>query len=100
MISDLGLHIWKVPKQNVYDKHVYAEKLREVGFDARVQSVFDDTLVPFSKFTIQKLSDPEFARKINFLIAGMLWMPAEIVLKNPMGLMQLDYVLAIADKPA
>jgi ubiquinone/menaquinone biosynthesis C-methylase UbiE len=99
-ISDLGLHIWKVPKRNVYDKHVYAEKLREVGFDARVQSVFDDTLVPFSKFTIQKLSDPEFARKINFLVAGMLWTPAEIVLKNPMGLMQLDYVLAVADKPA
>lgn len=99
-ISDLGLHMWKIPKQNVYDKHVYAEKLREVGFDARVESVFDDTLVPFSKFTLQKLSDPEFARKINFLIAGMLWMPAEIVLKNPMGLMQLDYVLAIADKPA
>jgi SAM-dependent methyltransferase len=99
-ISDLGLHIWKIPKQNVYDKRVYAEKLREVGFDARVESVFDDTLVPFSKFTIQKLSDPEFGRKINFLVAGMLWMPAEIVLKNPMGLMQLDYVLAVADKPA
>jgi len=99
-ISDLGLHMWKIPKQNVYDKHMYAEKLREVGFNARVESVFDDTLVPFSKFTIQKLSDPEFARKLNFLIAGMLWMPAEIVLKNPMGLMQLDYVLAVADKPA
>ena len=99
-ISDLGLHMWKIPKQNVYDKHVYAEKLREVGFEAHVQSVFDDTLVPFSKFTIQKLSDPEFARKINFLVAGMLWMPAEIVLKNPLGLMQLDYVLAVADKPA
>jgi ubiquinone/menaquinone biosynthesis C-methylase UbiE len=100
MISDLGLHLWKVPKQNVYDKHVYAEKLREVGFEARVQSVHDDTLVPFAKFTIAKLNDPEFYRKINFFIAGMLWMPAEIVLKNPLGLMQLDYVLAVADKPA
>ena len=100
LISDLGLHFWKVPKENIYDKHVYSAKLREVGFDANVQSVHDDTLVPFAKFTIEKLSDREFARKINFLIAGMLWMPAEIVLKNPLGLMQLDYVLAIADKPA
>jgi hypothetical protein len=25
--------------------------------------------------------------------------PAEIVLKNPLGLMKLDYVLAVADRP-
>lgn len=98
-LSDFGLYLWKVCRENVYDRHVYSEKLQQAGFTARVESVYDDTLVPFSKYTIAKLSDPEFARKINFLVAGMLWMPAEIVLKNPLGLMKLDYVLAVGDKP-
>lgn len=99
-ISNIGLHFWKICPENVYDKHVYENKLREAGFTARVESVFEDTLVPFSKFTIEKLSDKEFARKINFIVAGMLWMPAEIVLKNPLGLLKMDYVLSVSDKPA
>jgi len=99
-ISNIGLHFWKICPENVYDKHVYESKLRAAGFTARVESVFDDTLVPFSKYTIAKLSDKEFARKINFIIAGMLWMPAEIVLKNPLGLLKMDYVLSVSDKPA
>jgi erythromycin 3''-O-methyltransferase len=98
-LSSIGLHIWKVCRENVYDRHEYRAKLQEAGFSARVDSVFDDTLVPFSKYTIAKLSDPAFARKINFLVSTMLWVPAEIVLKNPLGLMKLDYVLAVADKP-
>jgi erythromycin 3''-O-methyltransferase len=99
-LSDWGLHLWKVCPDNVYGKEVYEAKLREVGFNATVQSVYEDTLVPFSKFTVAKLSDPEYARKINFLVQVLLWTPAEIVLKNPLGLMKLDYALAIADKPA
>ena len=99
-LSNIGLYLWKTCPENVYDRHVYAQKLREAGFSARVDSVYEDTLVPFSKYTIEKLSDPEVARKLNFLIAGMLWVPAEIVLKNPLGLLKLDYVLGVADKPA
>jgi ubiquinone/menaquinone biosynthesis C-methylase UbiE len=98
-LSSIGLYVWKICAENVYDRHVYEDKLREAGFKARVESVYDDTLVPFSKFTIAKLSDPAFARKMNYLVAAMLWIPAEIVLKNPLGLMKLDYVLAVADKP-
>jgi erythromycin 3''-O-methyltransferase len=98
-LSNIGLYLWKTCPENVYDRHTYAAKLQEAGFAARVESVYDDTLVPFSKYTIEKLSDREFARKINFFIAGMLWVPAEIVLKNPLGLLKLDYVLAVADKP-
>ena len=29
----------------------------------------------------------------------MLWIPARIILDNPMGLVKLDYVLGVADKP-
>jgi erythromycin 3''-O-methyltransferase len=100
LLSQAGLHLWKVCTENVYGKEEYAAKLRAAGFVADVQSVFDDTLVPFSKLTVAKLSDPAFARKINVLIQALLWTPAEIVLKNPLNLMKLDYVLAIADKPA
>ena len=98
-LSDFGLRLWNVCQENVYGIDVYEEKLREVGFNAKVTSVFEDTLVPFSKFTIAKLSDREFARKINFTVQVLLWTPAEIVLKNPLGLMKLDYALAVADKP-
>jgi erythromycin 3''-O-methyltransferase len=98
-LSTLGLYLWKICPENVYDRHVYTAKLQEAGFSARVESVHDDTLVPFARYTIAKLSDREFARKMNFLIASMLWVPAEIVLKNPMGLMKIDYALAVADKP-
>jgi hypothetical protein len=100
MISHLGLHFWKTCPQNVYDRHVYEDKLREAGFRAQVESVYEDTLVPFSRYTVAKLNDPEFARKINYVIAGMLWIPAQIVLENPLGLLKLDYVLGVADKPA
>jgi erythromycin 3''-O-methyltransferase len=99
MISNLGLYFWKTCPENVYDRAAYEGKLRTAGFAAQVVSVYNDTLVPFSKYTIAKLSDPVFARKINFLIAGMLWVPAEIVTKNPLGLLKLDYVLGVADKP-
>jgi ubiquinone/menaquinone biosynthesis C-methylase UbiE len=100
MLSHIGLHLWKICSENVYDKDMYAAKLREVGFNADVQSVFDDTLVPFSKLTVEKLSDPKLARNMNLVVQALLWTPAEIVLKNPLGMMKLDYVLAIADKPA
>jgi ubiquinone/menaquinone biosynthesis C-methylase UbiE len=98
MFSHLGLYFWKTCPENVYDRTVYEAKLREAGFSAKVESVYDQTLVPFSKFTLAKLNDPEFYRSLNFLIAGMLWVPAEIVVNNPMGLLKLDYVLGVADK--
>ena len=100
MVSHLGLHLGKICDDNVHDKHVYAQRLRDVGFSPQVDSVYDETLVPFSKYTMAKLSDPAFARRMNILVAAMLWGPAEIVVKNPWGLLQLDYIRAVADKPA
>ena len=100
MLSHLGLHLGKICSDNVHDKHIYAQRLSEVGFSAQVESVYEDTLVPFSKYTIAKLSDPAVVRRMNLLVASLLWGPAEIVTKNPWGLLQLDYVRAIADKPA
>jgi erythromycin 3''-O-methyltransferase len=100
LLSHLGLHLGKVSSDNVHDKHVYATRLRDVGFTAQVDSIYDETLVPFSKYTMAKLSDPKVARRMNLLVALLLWGPAEIVVKNPWGLLQLDYIRAVADKPA
>jgi len=100
MLSHLGLHLGKVCDDNVHDRFVYADRLRAAGFSAQVDSVYDETLVPFSKYTMAKLSDPAFARRMNMLVATLLWGPAEIVVKNPWGLLQLDYIRSIADKPA
>jgi ubiquinone/menaquinone biosynthesis C-methylase UbiE len=99
MLSHLGLHLGKVCRENVQDRHTYAAKLSEIGFRPQVESIYDETLVPFSKYTIAKLSDPVHLRKMNMLVATLLWGPAEIVLTNPWGLLQMDYVRAIADKP-
>ena len=100
MLSHLGLHLGKVCSDNVHDRLVYADRLRDAGFSAQVDSLYDETLVPFSKYTMAKLSDPAFLRRMNLLVATMLWGPAEIVAKNPWGLLQLDYIRAVADKPA
>jgi erythromycin 3''-O-methyltransferase len=99
LISHLGLHLWKTCAENVYDRSVYEEKLRAAGFSARVDSVFDQTLVPFARYTIEQLEKPEYVKKISYIMASMLWIPARIILDNPMGLVKLDYVLGVADKP-
>jgi SAM-dependent methyltransferase len=99
MISSLGLHFWKTCSENVYTRAVYESKLRDVGFDARVDSIRDESLVPFSRYTLTELSKPEVASRINPFVAGMLWLPAEATLDNPRGLLRLDYVLAVADRP-
>lgn len=100
MLSHLGLHLGKVCDDNVHDRFVYADRLREAGFSAQVDCIYDETLVPFSKYTMAKLSDPAFARRMNMMVATLLWGPAEIVVKNPWGLLQLDYIRAVAEKPA
>lgn len=100
MISHASLHLGKVCSENVHDRHFYAEKLREAGFSAQVDRIYDETMVPFSKHIYAKLSDRKIARRMNLLVATMLWGSAEAVLTNSWGLMEMDYVRAIADKPA
>jgi ubiquinone/menaquinone biosynthesis C-methylase UbiE len=99
VMSSMGLHFWKTCSENVYTREVYESKLRAVGFTARVESIRDDSLVPFSRYTVAELAKPEVASRMNPVVAAMLHLPAEAVLHNPLGLLTLDYVLAIADKP-
>ena len=99
MLSSAGLYLWKTCKENIYGREVYEEKLRAAGFKARVESIRDQTLEPFARYTLAELAKPERVAKMNYAVAGMLAAPAEAILDNPYGLMKLDYVLAVADKP-
>ena len=69
--------------------HSYSRQCRAIHEAGRLKHLIPST---------RSLSDREFARKINFTVQVLLWTPAEIVLKNPLGLMKLDYALAVADK--
>ena len=100
MMSSIGLHFWKTSPENVYPREVYEDKLRGKGFNARVESVFEHTLVPFARYTVAELAKPDVAKRFNATVAGLLQIPSEVVLGNPHGLLNLDYVLAVADKPA
>ena len=83
LLSAMGLHFWKTCSENVYTPETYQTKLHDVGFDARVESIRDDSLVPFSRYTLTELAKPEVASRINSVVAAMLWLPAEAVLDNP-----------------
>jgi ubiquinone/menaquinone biosynthesis C-methylase UbiE len=101
MISSIGLHLWQTCAENLYSRHVYADKLRIAGFDdARVETIFEHTMVPFARYTLAELSKPEASRRINPAVAAMMSFPARVMLDNPLGLLNLDYVLAVANKPS
>jgi hypothetical protein len=36
---------------------------------------------------------------MNYGVAGMIAAPAEVILDNSWGLMEIDYILAVANKP-
>jgi ubiquinone/menaquinone biosynthesis C-methylase UbiE len=98
-VSSMGLHLWQTCEENVYPREVYEQKLRAVGFNAKVDSVFEDTLVPFAHYMLAGLDKPVNGRKINSVVSTMLSMPAKAILDKNSGLMTIDYVLAVADKP-
>jgi ubiquinone/menaquinone biosynthesis C-methylase UbiE len=99
-ISSIGLHLWQTSSANVYSRQVYEDKLRGVGFEAKVETIYEDTLVPFARFVLAEIDKPENSHKVSRTVAPMIAMPARAMLDNPLGLVSLDYVLAIADKPS
>ena len=100
LIGAICCHFWQVCKANVYDRDEYAERLRAIGYaDVRVESIFEDTLVPFSYYTLTEFMKPEVFRSLNWSVAMMLGMPAWAILDKRWPVVTPDYVLAIADKP-
>jgi hypothetical protein len=100
ILGAIGFDFWQITSKNMYDRNVYAEKLRAAGFGAvDVKTVYEDTMLPFSRYSLRQLAKPEVLRQLNPAVASMIWVPANSMVKNPWGLVELDYILAIADKP-
>lgn len=100
IISAIGFHFWQISAKNLYDRDEYANKLRHLGFGAvDVSSVYDLTMLPFARYSLAELEKPEVLQKLNPAIATMIWLPSRSMLNQAWGMVKMDYILAIADKP-
>ncbi|HKU38696.1 MAG TPA: class I SAM-dependent methyltransferase [Polyangiales bacterium] len=101
VVSAVGFHFWQICSENLYSREIYADKLRALGFTGvAVQTVYDDTLLPFARYSLAELEKPEVLKKLNPAIATMIWLPSRSMLDASWGLVELDYILAVAEKPA
>jgi ubiquinone/menaquinone biosynthesis C-methylase UbiE len=99
-LNTVCMHFWQICRANLYDRNDYARRLRAHGFDPiEVETIYDDTLVPFSRYSLAELAKPEVARRINWSVAAMVALPAWSILENPWRLMRFDYILAVGEKP-
>lgn len=98
--SDIGFHFWQIAAENLYDRAVYRDKLAAIGFEpVAVRSVYEDTMLPFARYSLEQLAKPEVQRKLNPAVAAMIELPSRSMADNPWGLVAMDYILAVADKP-
>jgi len=101
VVSSICFHFWQVCKANVCDRNQYVQRLSARGFEnVRVETIYEDTLVPFSRYSITQLEKPEVAKRLNYSVALMLWLPAWSILDPRWRMFTPDYVLATADKKA
>jgi SAM-dependent methyltransferase len=100
LVSAVCFHFWQVCKANLCDRNQYIDRLRARGFgNITVDTIYEDTLVPFSRYSITELEKPEVARSISWSVAMMLALPAWSILDESWRVVTPDYVLAVADKP-
>ncbi|MET0386185.1 MAG: class I SAM-dependent methyltransferase [Polyangiales bacterium] len=100
LVSDVGFHFWQICDENLYDRKVYGEKLAAIGFSqVKVDSIYEETMLAFSRYTLSELQKPSVQAKLNPAVASMIELPARSMVENPWGLVALDYVLAVAHKP-
>jgi cyclopropane fatty-acyl-phospholipid synthase-like methyltransferase len=100
MISAIGFHFWQICDENLYSRDIYADKLSSIGFSGvDVQTVYDQTMLPFAHYSLAELEKPEVLQKLNPAVATMIWLPSRSMLNQSWGLVKLDYILAVADKP-
>jgi len=98
-VSDIGFHFWQICPENLYARDEYANKLRAIGFNGvNVDTIYEDTMLPFARYSLAELAKPEVARKLNPAVATMIELPSRSMLENPWGLVAMDYILAVADK--
>jgi ubiquinone/menaquinone biosynthesis C-methylase UbiE len=93
----LGRSFWQIPRANMYPAGAYRAKLEAAGFrDARVVSIRDQVYRPFACHARRRLADRDFAGRLDPLVR-MLW---RVSVASDAAWDRLDYVLAVAGKPA
>lgn len=88
--------VWGVPWRNLYPRHVYAERLRETGFeDVVVTTIRGHVFAPFSRYLARRLREPGALSRFDPIFAAY-WQAIAAT-----GAFQgWDYVIARARKPA
>lgn len=100
VLSAIGFHFWQISSENLYDRNQYADKLRNAGFGAvDVQSIYEDTMLPFARYSMAEMEKPDVLARLNPSVATMIAMTSLSILDNRLGVMELDYIVAVADKP-
>ncbi len=97
----MGRAFWQICKENVYDHEVYREKMISAGFkNVEVTSIREHVMEPFSRYILERMSEPEMIRRIHPPLRRMFMDLARATLEQPADFAGLDYVLAIGDKPS
>jgi cyclopropane fatty-acyl-phospholipid synthase-like methyltransferase len=99
-MTSVCYHFWQVCRANVCDRDEYARRMAAIGFEqVKVESIYEDTMVPFSRYCLDELAKPEVARALNASVAWMIALPAWSILNDKSPFLTPDYVLAVAQKP-
>lgn len=100
LVMSLSYQLWQMNANNLYPRDVYVSKLREAGFRAdEPVSIREDVEPPFMRYAVTQFAKPEVARRFNPTVSMMFRPPgAKDADHIPSGY-EMDYVLAIADKP-
>ena len=86
---------WHIPPANRHSRSGYIRRLAEAGFTGvRLESVGHMVYVPFREFARARLRAPEIRARMNPLVRWLLGAMFHSMRPN-----EIDYVIAVADKP-
>jgi len=98
-VLSFSFQIWQMNAKNMYDRVIYAEKLRAVGFKIdEVESIHEHVEPHFMRYAVKELEKPEVLKRFNPAVTWMYRPPGAEGQYIPTGY-EMDYTLAIADKP-
>jgi ubiquinone/menaquinone biosynthesis C-methylase UbiE len=101
LVLSVSHQIWQMNAKNMYSRDIYADKLRAAGFGtAEVQSIREHVEAPFMRYAVKQLAKPEVAQRFNPAVRWMFRPPGAPDADHIPSGYEMDYVLAVADKPA
>lgn len=92
----IGRRIWSIPRENMYGRTPYIEKLRAAGFvSIEWQSIRDAVYGPFARYASRRLNDPAVAARMDPLMRAY-WKASTA---NERAYDPFDYAIITAEKP-